>query len=212
VTRGSLSLPRALFPAAWLLAAAGYFGPWIAHKTAALTLSGIDMGEFVKFLPQAQSLGGPLLREAFYTPPVAVVAIIALVARHHRLGYSRLLHLAFVLFAVPVSLQLLPPAWSPASLTSPEFRLQLAALLACWGLLLASWLLPRLPSWLTGSVAIGLALGALSLSSWQLFLVRPSIGTVYGARAAIGWGYPVSAAGLALMVVASLLMTLRDRE
>jgi hypothetical protein len=41
------------------LAILGYFGPWVDHKTAALVLTGQDMGEFVKFLPEVRTGTAP---------------------------------------------------------------------------------------------------------------------------------------------------------
>jgi hypothetical protein len=210
---------RWLLPVGWVLAAAGYYGPWIAHGTAALTLSGVDMGEFVKFLPGA--LDGPALstangspavvRQIFYLPPLAVVIGVALLAGSRRLHFAWPLQALLLILAVPVSLQLLPPAWSPASLTTAEFRLQTIALGACWLLLAGFWLLGQVPPWLAGTLAGALALAAGILSAWQFLLVKPAVDAVYHTPPAVGWGFVVCLAGLAVTVVACVTFVVRAR-
>jgi hypothetical protein len=202
---------RILLPLGWLLAAMGYWGPWISHPTAALTLSGVDMGEFVKFLPAVQDGSLHVVRQLFYLPPLVVVVSIALMVGLRRLRYAWPLRVLFLLFAIPVSLQLLPPAWSPASLMTGEFRVQTLALGLCWLLLAGFWLLGRLPPWLAGSLAAALALAALALSAWQFLLVKPAIDEVYGLPPLPGWGLALCLAGLATMALASILLVVRTR-
>ncbi len=206
---GLLAALRLLLPLGWVLAAVGYFGPWIAHQTAALTLSGADMGEFVKFLPPVLDGSLPLVRQFFYLPPLAVVAGIALLVAAPRLAYPWPVRVLALALAVPVSLQLLPPAWSPASLVTPEFRLQAVALGLCWLLLAGFWLLGRLPAWLTGPLSGGLALSAALLSSWQFALAKPAIDAVYRRPPALGWGYALCMAGLLILAVAGIGLALR---
>jgi hypothetical protein len=202
---------RVLLPAGWVLATAGYFGPWIAHQTAALTLSGVDMGEFVKFLPSVVDNSLQVTRQFFYLPPVAVTVSIALLSGRDELGYPRSLRAFMLLVAIPISLQLLPPAWAPSILLTSEFRLQTIALGLCWLLLAASWLLGRLPSWLVGSLGTGLSLGALILSLWQFLVARPAISELYRTPPGVGWGVFLCLAGLALTAAASVVIILGTR-
>jgi hypothetical protein len=205
------SVMRLLLPAGWVLATVGYFGPWIAHQTAALTLSGADMGEFVKFLPSVLDGSLQITRQFFYLPPIAVVVGVSLLSGRDELGYPRLLRAFMLLLAIPISLQLLPPAWAPSTLLIAEFRLQTIALGLCWLLLAASWLLGRLPSWLVGSLSAGLSLGALILSSWQLFVATPAVSELYRIQPGIGWGLFLCLAGLALTAAASTGIVLGTR-
>jgi hypothetical protein len=87
-----------------------------------------------------------------------------------------------------------------------EFRLQTVALGLCWLLLAGSWALARLPSWLVGSLSTGLSLGALILSSWQLFVARPAISELYRVPPGIGWGFFLCLAGLAVTAGASTVI------
>lgn len=208
---GSLGAARLLLPVGWVLASVGYYGPWIAHATAGLTLSGIDMGEFVKFLPEVFDGTLAVTRQLFYLPPLAVAVTIALLIGSPRLGYPWLLRAPALLLAALVSLQLLPPAWSPASLMTAEFRLQMIALGLCWLLLAGFWLWGRLPAWLSGSLSAGLAMAAVGLSGWQFLVVKTAIDSVYGAPPAIGWGFLLCMGGLAVLATGSVLFVLRTR-
>jgi len=201
-----------LLPLGWAMAAVGYYGPWIAHDTAALTLSGVDMGEFVKFLPGVLDGSLYVVRQLYYFAPLAVVLSVALLAGSRQLRYPWPARLAIWILAWPVSLQLLPPAWSLASLATAEFRLQAIALGACWILLAAFWLLGRLPLWLTGLLSAALSVAAGVLSCWQFLLTKPAIDQVYGQPPAVGWGFILCLAGLAVMVVTEAALALQARR
>ncbi|MGD2207710.1 MAG: hypothetical protein PVH17_13125 [Anaerolineae bacterium] len=202
---------RLLLPLGWALAAVGYYGPWIAHKTAALTLSGVDMGEFVKFLPGALDGTLGLTRWLFYLPPAAIVVGVALLIGSQRLGFSWMLRLPVLALSIPVSLQLLPPAWSPVSLMTAEFRLQTIVLGVCWLLLAGFWLVGKLPPWLSGTASAALALAAGTLSAWQFLLVKPAIDDVYNTPPPVGWGFPLCLVGLAMMTLAGVILMVRTR-
>jgi hypothetical protein len=208
-TRGRLTIVRLLLPLGWLLAGVGYYGPWVMHQTAALTLSGVDMGELVKFLPGVADGSLVVSRQIFYLPPLAVVFGVALLAGSERLHFPRVGQVLMLGFAVPVSLQLLPPAWSPASLMSTEFRLQTVALGVCWLLLAGFWLVGRLPPQVTGALSASLSLAAIILSAWQFLMVKAAIDAVYYRPPAAGWGLFLCLAGLAVMVVACVTLVLR---
>ena len=208
---GALVAVRVLVSAGWVLASVGYFGPWIAHATAGLTLSGVDMGEFVKFLPGVLDGTLAVTRQLFYLPPFAVAVSIALLVGSPRLAYPWLLRGLALLLAFLVSLQLLPPAWSPASLMMAEFRLQTISLGISWLLLAGFWLWGRLPSWLTGSLSAGVAIAAIGLSAWQFSVVKADIDKVYGVAPPIGWGFPVCLLGLAALATGSALFVLRTQ-
>jgi hypothetical protein len=202
---------RLLLPLGWLLATVGYYGPWISHATAALTLSGGDMGELVKFLPGVLDGSLKVVRQLFYLPSLAVAISVAMLIGARRLRYPWPLRLLALSLAVPVSVQLLPPAWSPSSLMSAEFRLQTIALGICWLLLAGFWLLGRLPPWLSGSVSAVFSAAAIGFSAWQFWTVKPEIDAVYGSPPPIGWGFYVCMTGLAVLTAGSVILVLRTR-
>lgn len=202
---------QVILPVGWVLATIGFYGPWIAHPTAALTLSGVDMGEFVKFLPGVLDGSLEVKRLLFYLPAFSIVVSVALLVGAKELRLSRLLRVAMLLLATIVSLQLLPPAWSPASLLSSEFQLQTLGLGVCWLLLAGFWLWGRLPSGLAGLLSAALSLTSMLLSAWQFLVVKPAIDAVYRLPVAIGWGFFACMAGLAAVTTGSAMLALRMR-
>jgi hypothetical protein len=194
-----------------VLTALGYFGAWIDHPTAALTLSGVDMGEFVKFLPGVLDGSLSLVRQIFYLPPFALVVSIALLIGSRRLRYPWPFQVLVLALAIPVSLQLLPPAWSPTSLFTPEFRMQTLALVILWLLLAFFWLLGQMPTWLAGALSAVLCSAALSLSVWQFMMAKPAIDQVYGSTPATGWGVFACMVGLAVATTASAILAWQSR-
>ncbi len=203
---------KRLLPIGWGLAAIGFLGPWTSHPTAALALSGTDMAEFVKFLPDVLDGSLRLVRQSFYLPPFAIALSIALLIGSRRLRYASLLRAAGLLLALLLSLQLLPPAWSPSTLTTPEFRAQTLILGASWLLLASFWLLGHLPLWLAGFLSAGASLIALVFALWQFSTAKPSIDQVYAAPPGAGWGLYVCLTGLAVTVTASGLLALSARS
>ncbi len=188
----------------WISASAGYYGAWIAHPTAALTLSGADMAEFVKFLPSVLDGSLQVFRQLFYLPPLVVGVTIALLIASPRLLLPVYVRAIVLVLAIPVTLQLLPPAWSIASLRSPEFMLQTLAMVGCWLLLAISWLLGRLPILWSGVGAAVLGLASLALCAWHMSLVKPAIDPIYGIAPGIGWGFWLCMTGLAVVSLAGL--------
>lgn len=196
----------------WLVAAVGYYGPWIAHATAALTLSGADMGEFVKFLPGILDGTQSIARQLFYLPPFAVAVSVAMLIGSYRLQFPWFLRFPVLCLAFLASLQLLPPAWSPSSLLTAEFRLQTVALCVCWLLLACHWLLGRLKLRWTASVSAAISLVSVALCVWQFFLAKPEIDKVYGNAVQVGWGFYLCMAGLPIIVIGSLVPVLRAQR
>lgn len=203
---------RYLLPLSWAVAGLGYFGPWIAHKTAALTITGADVAEFVKFLPEVAGRSLPVYRQAFYLPPLAIVGTVALLVGARRLRYPSTSRALILGLSIPLSLQLLPPAWSPGTLLSAEFRLQTAALVLCWVMLAAFWLWARLPMVLRGTLSALLGLAGIIVPVQQLLTVKPAVAGVYGAPVSLGWGVFACMAGLGLMVAVSLALLLAPRR
>jgi len=201
-----------MLPIGWCLAAIGFLGPWVSHPTAALSLTGVDMAEFVKFLPGVLDGSLRLTRQWFYLPPFAITVSIALLIGSHSLHYTKLLQALGLLLAIPVSLQLLPPAWSPSTLITAEFRAQTIALGIGWLLLASFWLLRRLPSWLLGSLSAALSWISLVLPVWQFLIAKQAIDEVYGVPPGAGWGLFLCLAGLAVTATTSTLLALTTRS
>ena len=70
--------PRLLLLVASLVTLVGYFGPWINHRAAVLVITGLDLGEYVKFLPVVEQGQVTMWREGFYLPLVTVSLALSL--------------------------------------------------------------------------------------------------------------------------------------
>ena len=175
----------------------GYFGAWVWHRAAGLVISGVDLAEYVKFLPAYRGGEIRVLRESFYAPLAAGSLIAGLIAGRRILPLW--LRWVFGLLAIPLALAMLPPAWSPAVLALPEFRLQVVLIAVCILALILLLVTRFLPDWL---VLLLIAPLALIAAIWPLssFLpLLPPIEALYRSPVRPGWGFWVSTLGFFLM-------------
>jgi hypothetical protein len=170
-----------------LVGLAGFFGPWVAHRAAGLIVNGLDLGEYVKFIPQVMGGQIALRRETFYLPLVTGSLMASLIASRRAL--PRWLRIVLALAAIPLALALLPPAWSPVTLRLPEFRLQIIALLFCLLMIPGILLTSHLPDRLVLALIAALAIPAAILPVWGFLQVRPAIAELYRGPLRPGWGF-----------------------
>jgi hypothetical protein len=109
-TRQRLPVAGLVLLVALVLAALSYWGPWIDHQSAALKLSGQDLGEFVKFLPDIRRGKTRFPRQVFYLPPFACVVCLVLLSANRQMVYRRWLRLGTLVCALLLLPGLLPPA------------------------------------------------------------------------------------------------------
>lgn len=188
-----------LLPFCALLTLLGYFGPWIPHRAAGLVIVGLDLGELVKFLYPVQQSDIALWREGFYLPLVAVSVALSLFGWRRAMGYPLVARLGMFAVATVAALNLLPPAWTPGLLLTPEFRLQTGLMLGCLILALVGPLAALLPQRLSGLIVLALAIAALYFPLAQFQWILPALADLYGQPLTPGWGYWAMAAGLAGM-------------
>ena len=193
----------------WIGLSLGIYGTWLKGTAAALSLTGSDLGELAKFLPAVQSGSLLVCRQAFYLPAVALVVSVSLMAGSHQARLRAAPRMLVLTLAGLASLQLLPPAWSLASLRTSEFRMQVAALGTC-ALLLActKWLVRLLPC-LRGSLVGLVSLSSVVLPVSQLRIIIPELASVYGSTPGTGWGFWATELGLILISVSALTLVLR---
>ncbi|MCY4078766.1 MAG: hypothetical protein OXF54_00860 [Caldilineaceae bacterium] len=246
VTQTLNPVHRWLLPAGAICTFVGYVRPWIDHKAAGLAVLGLDLGELVKFLHPVQQGEIRLWREGFYLPLVAVSVSLSLNACRRDSNslacadlqgrgtepdgsgprYSWPVRIAYLLFAMVTALNLLPPAWTPQQLLTPEFRLQAVAMLLCLALaaispvaglfqspqtLLASlgrttdgsgrrgclWRVAWVIAFVRGLVLVILVGAAIYFPVAQFREVLPTLAELYGQTPEIGWGPALMVAGLA---------------
>ena len=202
-------MSRWLLPLGLLLTLAGYFGPWVDHRAAGLVITGLDLGEYVKFLPAVRDGSIPLWRPGFYAPLLWVGLTAALHAYRAGPGNpwpQRILLLALTLVA---ALNLVPPAWTPTRLLEPEFRVQTSTLLALLAVLALSPLLALLPARLAAALVTAVAAAALALPIPAFLAVLSPISDLYGHPLTPGWGLWLMAATILLTTVAAWLPTIQ---
>lgn len=202
----SPGLATGLVLAGWLLVVLGYWGPWAPAAAAGLRVLGVDLAEYVKFIAEVRSGQIVLTREVFYLPLVALSLSLSLLAHRPELRLAGLARWALNLLAVPAALAMLPPAWTPALLTTPEFVKQTAAIGMCvLAAALAYPVLRRLPARLAAMLIVVLALLAVAPPALAFARLSPALDAIFGHEAPAGRGPWQMALGFALLATGSLL-------
>jgi len=184
-----------------LVALIGYWGPWVAHKAAALNVNGPDLAEFVRLLPEVQSGAERMVSELFYLPLLAAALSLALLAPAHT-GWLKGLMLTV---AMALALILLPPyPYTVARLLSREFRWRFAFSLLSAGGIVAYPGLKRLPQAWREATTAGLCLAAAILPLTQFLSVKDALDRLYGHPIAVGWGAWLTTVGFLLAATAAL--------
>jgi len=197
-------IERWLIPLGGLLALAGYFGPWVNHPVAGLVIMGLDLGEYVKFLPEVRNGQIMLWREGFYLPLVAVSLAFSLNAFRKQLAYDWLVRVFLVAIAIMTALNLLPPAWTPNRLITPEFRLQTVMMIICLAMVALSPFLALLPQRISTALIVSLSGLALWFPIHDFLGVLPLISGLYNHSLRPGWGMVVMVVGLIVLAGASI--------
>jgi hypothetical protein len=188
------------------LAIVGYFGPWVDHKTAALVLTGQDMGEFVKFLPEVRAETAPMIREFFYLPPFAATLCLILLIASKRLAYPLVVRAVMLLAVLGLAWAMLPPVWTPQLLVTAEFRKQTVAIAFCLLLLIVHPMLRRLSPRLITVTMMGLALLGAGPPLWQFFAIREAVNGAYGWPVQVGWGLWVTVLGFLIFMAGAVTL------
>lgn len=192
---------------AGLIGLVGYYGPWVPHKAVGLVVIGLDLAEYVKFIPEVASGRIPLRREIFYLPLFATSVGASLLASRRVLPpWSRWL-MAFI--AIPLALAMLPPAWNPAILLLPEFRLQTLAIAFCLMLVPGGMLLRGVPDRPILVVIALLSLMAAIAPAWGYVQVHAAIEMLYHQPLVLGWGFWVGAGGFLASTFVSIAEAIR---
>lgn len=199
-------LPTFLALLAWLLIAAGYWGPWVWARPAGLRILGLDLAEYVKFVAEVRSGQIRLTRELFYLPLVTLSLSLSLLAHRPELRLPPALRWLLNLLAIPAALALLPPAWTPPLLLTPEFSKQTIAIGLCLAAAVASYpLLRHLPGWLATGLLVVVAAPAAVLPIAYFAALRPALDAIYGHAVPVGRGPWQTVLGLLLLVIAATL-------
>jgi len=167
----------------------GYWGPWVNHKTAALVLSGLDMAEFVKFLPGVRAGTEPMIRELFYLPPLAAALCLALMGSNRAWRFPLWARAIMVVIAIALAIVVLPPyPLILQALNSDEFRRQFLMAAGCLVVIGGTLVYRRLPKALLAGLLIVISLVGAIPPARQFLSIRSALDSVYGQPIDIGWG------------------------
>lgn len=209
--RSLLRSPRfatALILLGWLLIVLGYWGPWVPAAASGLRILGLDLAEYVKFVAEVRSGQIAVTREVFYLPLVALSLSLSLLAHRPELRLPGAARWALNVLAAPAALAMLPPAWTPALLTTPEFVKQTAAIAICLVVALLSYpLLRRLPAIAAAAAVSILAVLAVFPPLLTFARLSPALDAIYAKSLPPGRGLWQMPLGFALLLIGALLST-----
>ena len=203
-----MTLMRWLLPVSVIAVLAGYLGAWMDHPVAGLAILGLDLGEYVKFLTPVRSGTLSLWREGFYLPLVAVSLTSSLFAFRLEFSFGWLVRALLLTLAMMAAFNLLPPAWTPQRMLTPEFQQQALALILCLAAVAFSPWLALLPRAIAVILVAVLCLPALVIPIWQFVQVLPAIAALYNQTVTPGWGLFVMGAGFLGILGATALLAL----
>ncbi|MDY7076446.1 MAG: hypothetical protein SXV54_05920 [Chloroflexota bacterium] len=195
------------------LVVVGYFGPWVPHDTAALTVTGFELAEFAKFFPQVQGGVAHITRTLFYLPFVTILILLALFASRSAVRSVRLV--VPLLAAVLLVVALLP--YSVVSgvrhvlttraplVLDPQYTGQLVLVVVGTALTLLTVLARWFPRRIQATLVVLLVLVGVIPALWQFVLLRPLVVALYDAPLGLGWGMIVCVAGFALLLLSDVL-------
>jgi hypothetical protein len=223
--------------AAAALALAGYWAPWLAHRTAALRLNGYELSEWVTFLPGVRSGELPISRLLFLLPLACLALLLAIVAtrvpvrvavpslseaparpaERPRTGLAAALPALagpwawpLLLAAVMCGLTVLPPyPYILNALGDPEFQGQF--FIGC-ATLLGLALVGYLPAGLKDGLQVLLGLAGALLGGFALLTLHPIASALLNAPWPIGVGWAAMLAGFGALAAAGVAQVLGPRE
>ena len=207
----------------WLglvLGIVGYFGPWVDHATAALTVTGFEMAEFCKFFPQVQGGTLQLTRALFYLPLVTAAILLALAVGRSNARCGRwivplciavTLLAALLPYSVVDGLRQAIAAGAPF-VPDPQYARQTVLVVAGVLLVLLSPLARRIATRAWGLALVLLALVGAVPALVQFARLRPLVVALYDRPPGLGWGLVTCVAGFALLLAAGILAVVRPRR
>jgi hypothetical protein len=201
-------ISRHLYPLLWLaftLILVGYLMVWPPQPVVGLSLLGLEMGEWIKFLPQVQA-GNLPDRNLFYLPPILLGLMMILWTAewpNNRWQTWTLRGLAFT-----VSLLSFPALEAIRDEPSDQWLLRIA-LIGFVGLTaVLSPFLKMLPTKALSLLLLTLALLGVSFPTWAYLAVRPVIANLLRTDIGIGPGLLLHIIGNLLVILAALLALL----
>lgn len=190
-----------------------YFLIWLPQPVVGLSFIGLEMGEWVKFIPAVQAGNVSADRNLFYLPPITLGLMLLLWSSNW--PNRRWKTWALRGLAILVALLAFPAVESFLDETANEWLLRLIWVAIVVLLAFALPILTRLPEklvWIgSWSLIAVLAFIGLVLPSWAYIAVRPFAADIIGAVVGFGPGFWLNGvAHLSILVVA--IMKLRSES
>lgn len=198
---------RQYYPLLWVgftLILAGYLMVWLPQPVAGLSLIGLEMGEWVKFLPEAQA-GLLPDRNLFYLPPILLGLMMALWTAEW--PNSRWQSWAVRGLAVLVGLLAFPAVEAVRFEPADQWLLRVGLVGLVGAAAVLSGLMSPL-SRLLPLLLLVLAVAGLVLPVWAYLAARPVIAELLRTDVGIGPGLWLHIAGNLLVVAAVVLLLL----
>jgi hypothetical protein len=185
----------------------GYFVVWLPQPVVGLSFIGLELGEWVKFLPQVRSGEIVAAKDLFYVPPITLSLMILLWTidwpnRRWKTWGMRII-------AVLVSMLALPAIEVVQNEPIDQWLVRLLAVVLVVGGALAVALInpgvekkPRVN--VTAVMVCLAALGAM-LPTWVYLSVRPAAQQVIGVDVGFGPGFWLNLGGNLMVAIACLL-------
>jgi hypothetical protein len=167
-------------------------------------LTAPDLAEFVKFLPEVRNGTLAVHRLLFLLPLFVATCALQVLVTARQIAYPGWVRWPILVMAIPLSLSLLPPVWSPMVLLSAEFGLQTIGCTFCLSLVIVSRWLGRVPFRPLVALLALLSLAAPALALWQFFVVCEAITRAYASSIAPSWGAWATLVGFALTIIGVL--------
>ena len=195
-----------------VLVVVGYFGPWVPHRTAALTVTGFELAEFAKFFPQVQGGVVPVTRVLFYFPLVVASVLLNLFVGRSTVRFvpwvvalctAALLLVALLPFSVVESARH-SLATGAAFAVDLSYARQLALVVVGIVLTLLVPLVGRLPRRVQSVLIILLALVGAVPALWQFVILRPLVAALYDESLGLGWGLIACEVGFGLLLLSGV--------
>ena len=149
----------------------GYFLPWLSHPTNGLTLIGLDISEWIKFLPQIGELPN---RNLFYLPPITLGLILVLLSVRLAQGWRPWALRAVGILVATISFPSIDALRFEAA---GEWRLRLFMIAFVVAVAMGSVWLGRLPKRITYGLITLTAMVGLILPTYLFSIILPVVET-----------------------------------
>jgi hypothetical protein len=214
LAEGRGSIPDLLMRLGLALALLAYFLVWLSQPVAGLTFIGVEMGEWVKFLPGVRAGAGLPSRSFFYAPPVGMGLIIVLwsVSRSNRDWRTWALRGLGVLVAMLALPSLEAVLEEPADQWVLRLALVVVVGVAALGTAVLSTNRSRTMAKVQVSVTGLLALAGGVLPAWAMVTVTPEAESIFGTSVRYGPGFWLNILGHGLILLSAIRLLGRERQ